>query len=123
MNSRARSPLAAVPKRAAKHSDEALRRYLRKEKMTVTQFGKMGGWSVSSVSRWMHGQFPTTEQQAVIAKITNGQVQPNDWFKGLPNGKFTELTQDEVNRLIAGEGVKVRLNGRYVELILQAKAP
>jgi transcriptional regulator with XRE-family HTH domain len=71
-------------KRAAKHSGEALRRYLRREKMTVTQFGKMGGWQVSTVSRWLNGQFPSDDQKASIAKITGGQVQPNDWFKGLP---------------------------------------
>lgn len=84
MNSRARSPLVTATKRAAKHSGEALRRYLRQEKMTVTQFGKMGGWQVSTVSRWLNRQFPSIDQQAAIAKITDGEVQPNDWFKGLP---------------------------------------
>jgi transcriptional regulator with XRE-family HTH domain len=78
MNSRARSPVVA------KQSAAALRRYLKRVDMSQAQLGKMGGWSAPTVSRWFRGEFPTDEQKAVIAKITNGEVQPNDWFKGLP---------------------------------------
>jgi DNA-binding transcriptional regulator YiaG len=116
MNSRARSP--AFEKRAAKHSDAALRRYLKKEGMSRTQFAKMGGWPLSTVSRWFHGKFPTDNQKAMIQIITHGEVQVGDWFKGLPHGGHVGLTLDQTNRIATGESVRVRLNGRYTELVM-----
>lgn len=114
MNSRARGPVVA------KHTDAALRRYLKNAKMSQAQFGKMGGWSAPTVSRWFKGEFPTNAQQALIAKITNGEVMPNDWYLGLPNGEPVELTTRQVDELRAGKTVKLRINRRSVEITLAA---
>ena len=62
--------------------------YLTREKesgLTETDFAARVGMTQSSVNRLRKGLTrPTAETQAAIARATDGEVMPNDWFDGLP---------------------------------------
>ncbi len=62
---------------------ERLKQYLKEHGITGAQFAEMLGVGQSAVSMWLTGErFPSRENIQKIVELTNGEVQPNDFYKG-----------------------------------------
>lgn len=58
-----------------------LNAYLLKNDISRREFGRLIGHSHSQVSRWCAGKFrPRPETMHIIAKMTKGAVNLQDWF-------------------------------------------
>jgi transcriptional regulator with XRE-family HTH domain len=66
--------------------------WLKREKMTLEDFGLRIGRSHSAVSRYVSGErVPGRETMGLILTQTGGEVTPNDFYRG---GVESPLTDD-----------------------------
>ena len=54
--------------------------YLEKNKLLQKEFADMLGKSKVYVHRLIKGAIPTKEDMELIVRVTNGEIQPNDFY-------------------------------------------
>lgn len=91
-------------------TNHEFRLWLREHRLSYSEFGRLSGYSPSTVSRWGRETMPTPEVMGDVARITEGAVMPSHWFKLLPlKSHEAEISQEQFEQLARGEKVRLRL--------------